>query len=107
MSESLIFITILYQNKMATNLFKIYNFLKKQKDINYMSPTEIKEMRLSRYHMTQVAFAQLIEVPAKTYMQWEQGRHTPDSGSRKLLLIANQYPDLFLKNKDEILKLFI
>lgn len=92
---------------MAENLLDIYNFFKQSQDKNCLSPQQIKEMRISRYRLTQKAFAELLEVPAKTYMQWEQGRYTPDSGSRKLLLIANQYPDLFLRHKDHILKLFI
>lgn len=90
---------------MAENLLKIYNFLNQQKAKNYLTPIQLKEMRISRYRLTQKAFAELLEVPAKTYMQWEQGRYTPDSGSRKLLLIANQYPDLFLTHRDHILKL--
>ena len=93
--------------KMSKNLLGIYNFFKNQKDGNCLTPMQIKEMRIVHYRLTQVAFAKLLEVPAKTYMQWEQGRYTPDSGSRKLLLIANQYPEIFLKHKDQILKLFV
>lgn len=106
MSVTLIFITIYLLKKMSENLLEIYNFFKEQKDRNCLTAEQIKEMRIFRYRLTQVAFAKLLEVPAKTYMQWEQGRYTPDSGSRKLLLIANQYPDIFLKHKDEIRKLF-
>ena len=92
---------------MSTSLLEIYNFFKKEKDKSCLTPKQIQEMRIFKYRLTQKAFAELLEVPPKTYMQWEQGRYTPDSGSRKLLLIANQYPDIFLKHKDEILTLFI
>jgi DNA-binding transcriptional regulator YiaG len=77
-----------------------------QQNQKWLQPAELKEMRLIQYKMTQVDFGRLLGVSECTYINWEQGRYTPSSPARSLLLIARDYPDVFLKNRKKLLKLF-
>ena len=73
----------------------------------WLQPSELKEMRLDQYKMTQVDFGRLLGVSEGTYINWEQGRYTPTSPAWSLLLMARDYPDIFLKNRKKLLKLFM
>ena len=54
--------------------------------------------------MTQEQFAQLIGVLLDTYRTWEQGRYKPSSPAQSLLLIVRDYPDIFLKNREQFIQ---
>lgn len=86
------------------NILELYEHI--EKSANWYTPSKIKEMRMLQYRMTQVEFAKLIGVVESTYKQWERGRRTPSSAARSLLLIAKDYPEIFMKNREKILTLF-
>jgi DNA-binding transcriptional regulator YiaG len=87
------------------DIVELYQRIKQSQ--KWLQPLELKEMRLSQYKMTQVDFGRLLGVSEHTYINWEQGRYTPSSPARSLLLIARDYPDIFLKNRQKLLKLFM
>mgnify|MGYP006345717957 CR=1 FL=1 len=86
------------------DILELYQRIKKSQ--KWLQPSELKEMRLTQYKMTQVDFGQLLGVSEGTYINWEQGRYNPSSPARSLLLIARDYPEVFLKNKKKLLELF-
>jgi len=85
------------------DILELYQRIKQSQ--KWLQPSELKEMRLTRYKMTQVDFGRLIGVSEGTYINWEQGRYTPSSPARSLLLIARDYPEVFLKNRKKLLEL--
>ena len=86
------------------DILELYQRIKQSQQ--WLQPSELKEMRLVQYKMTQVDFGRLLGVSEGTYINWEQGRYTPSSPARSLLLIARDYPDVFLKNRQKLLELF-
>lgn len=86
------------------DILELYQRIKQSQ--KWLQPSELKEMRLMQYKMTQVDFGRLIGVSEGTYINWEQGRYTPSSPARSLLLIARDYPEIFLKNRKKLLELF-
>lgn len=87
------------------DILELYQRIKQSK--KWLQPSELKEMRLVQYKMTQAKFGQLLGVAEGTYINWEQGRYTPSSPAQSLLLIARDYPEVFLKNRQKLLELFI
>jgi DNA-binding transcriptional regulator YiaG len=85
------------------DILELYQRIKQSQE--WLQPSELKEMRLTQYKMTQVDFGRLLGVSEGTYINWEQGRYTPSSPARSLLLIARDYPDIFLKNRKKLLEL--
>jgi len=85
------------------DILELYQRIKQSQ--KWLQPSELKEMRLVQYKMTQVDFGRLLGVSEGTYINWEQGRYTPSSPARSLLLIARDYPDVFLKNRQKLLEL--
>ncbi len=85
------------------DILELYQRIKQSQE--WLQPSELKEMRLVQYKMTQVDFGRLLGVSEGTYINWEQGRYTPSSPARSLLLIARDYPDVFLKNRQKLLEL--
>ena len=70
-------------------------------NIKIMTPSKIKEIR-KQYGVTQVAFADLIEVKFETYRSWEEGRRYPSSPGYAILCIAERHPQIILKNRNKI-----
>jgi len=60
-----------------------------------MSPLDIREIR-QNYKLTQVEFAQLLNVSLRTLQNWEQGRRTPEGPAKILLSVAAVHPEAIL-----------
>ena len=61
--------------------------------VSEFSNEEIKCLR-SNLHLTQLAFAQLIGVSAKTVEAWEKGTNTPNGPARRLIGMIKDDPRL-------------
>ena len=61
--------------------------------VNDFSHDEIKVLR-SSLHLTQLAFAQLIGVSAKTVEAWEKGTNSPNGPARRLIGMIKEDPQL-------------
>jgi DNA-binding transcriptional regulator YiaG len=68
-----------------------------------MNLEKIKKIRAS-YGLTQESFAELLGVKYNTLRSWEGGYRFPSSPAAALLYIADQYPDVFIKNRRKIMK---
>ena len=88
---------------LESDLVELYN--KVRKNQKRLHPSEIRAIRVGQYNMTQGNFAQLIGVVLDTYRTWEQGRWVPSSPAQSLLIIARDYPEIFLKNREKFLQL--
>ncbi len=86
------------------NLFKLYKNMGAKKGREWLTPTEIKNTRKSIYKLTQVEFAELLDISYHTYKNWECSDRNPASPSAALLHMARFYPAVFLKNRKAILK---
>jgi len=84
------------------NIFELYKKLKRNGD--WVTPKNLRQTRKELYGMTQVEFADLIDISYKTYVNWEQGRRTPCSPSQALLHIVSSDKELFLKNRRKFLE---
>lgn len=71
----------------------------------WYSPKAIRKMRKFQYRLTQKDFSNLIGVCQKTYENWEQGVNKPPSAARRLLLIVRDHPEIFLKNREKIIRM--
>jgi len=60
-----------------------------------LSKEEIIRLRKSM-HVSQSAFAVLLNVSARTVQKWEQGENSPNGSSLRLLAIARKEPDALL-----------
>ena len=54
------------------------------------APAEVR----ARVGMSQVRFAQLLGVSARTLQQWEQGRRQPSGSARTVLRISARHPEV-------------
>lgn len=61
--------------------------------VSEFSRDEIKGLR-SSLHLTQLAFAQIIGVSAKTVEAWEKGTNTPNGPARRLIGMIKEDPQL-------------
>ncbi|WPY01892.1 XRE-type DNA-binding domain protein (plasmid) [Candidatus Trichorickettsia mobilis] len=68
-----------------------------------MTPDRIKAIRKS-FNLTQVAFSNFIMVGYETYRSWEEGRRFPSSPGYAVLVIAEQSPEAFIKNRKDVIK---
>jgi len=84
------------------NVFELYKKLKRNGE--WIKPAKLRQTRKVMYGMTQVAFADLLDVTSSTYISWEQGRYTPSSPSQALLHIVSSDKELFLKNRRKFLE---
>lgn len=71
-----------------------------------LTPNRIRSIR-KYFKLTQVAFSDFLMVGYETYRSWEEGRRYPSSPGYTILMIAEKYPDVFVKNREEIIKEFI
>ena len=90
---------------MSTKTFVIKELLKKYNTSNHLnlSAQRIKDIRKA-YGLSQTKFSNLIMVKFETYRKWEYNYYPPSSPGKAILLIAEQYPDIFLKYRAQILK---
>jgi len=51
-------------------------------------------------NLTQVEFAQLLDVSVDAVRDWEQGRRSPRGAARTLLRIAMEHPDILARLND-------
>ena len=59
-------------------------------------PDQIKRIR-GRMELSQPVFAAALNVSPETIRAWEQGKREPDGATLRLLEVADQHPDVFLK----------
>jgi len=86
------------------DLLELYNKIRENQ--NWITSSAIKELRMVQYRLTQAEFARLLMISLPTLQNWERGRYSPSSPARSLLLIAKDYPEIFMKNRKKILTLF-
>ncbi|MGC0371987.1 MAG: hypothetical protein DGJ47_000691 [Rickettsiaceae bacterium] len=84
------------------NISDLYQNLKQTNE--FCEPKYLKKTRKRLYRLTQVAFADLLNIPSKTYVNWEQGRYTPCASAQILLYIATYKKKLFLENREDFVK---
>jgi putative transcriptional regulator len=60
------------------------------------SPDEIKKIR-GHMDVSQPVFAAALNVSPETIRAWEQGKREPDGATLRLLEVAQEHPDVFLK----------
>lgn len=80
-------------------------YFKAGENQEWYSPKAIREIRRVQYRLTQKEFSNLIGVFQRTYEEWEYGRSRPSSAARRLLLIVRDYPEIFLKNREKIIRM--
>ena len=61
----------------------------------HWSKTKIASLRKDRFHMSQPAFAALLNITASTVRAWEQGRKEPSGAAERLLQVAEGDPGVF------------
>ena len=64
-------------------------------------PSEVLEVPEPKYireklNLSQVEFAEFLGVKIGTLRNWEQGRRSVPATAKRLLKIADKYPDVFL-----------
>jgi DNA-binding transcriptional regulator YiaG len=68
-----------------------------------MTPDRIKAIRKS-FNLTQISFSNFIMVGYETYRSWEEGRRFPSSPGYAILVIAEKFPEVFIKNRTDVIK---
>jgi len=71
--------------------------------LSEMTAERIRSIRKA-YGLTQVGFADLLGLKFETYASWEKGRRFPSSPGCAVLMIAEKYPQVFLKKRRDIIK---
>lgn len=56
---------------------------------------QIRDIR-DQLELSQPVFAAALNVSPETIRAWEQGKREPDGATRRLLEVAQQYPEVFL-----------
>jgi putative transcriptional regulator len=59
-------------------------------------PDEIRRIR-SSMELSQVLFAAALNVSPETVRAWEQGKREPDGPTQRLLEVAQDHPEVFMK----------
>ena len=67
-----------------------------------LSPSKVKAIR-TKFKLTQNDFATLIGVKYHTYKAWEIGHRAPSSPACAILTIADQFPENFISNREQII----
>ena len=62
----------------------------------YIEEPNAKEIR-KKFNLTQVEFANLLNISVATLRNWEQGRRNPEGPARVLLKIADTNPEVLIK----------
>jgi DNA-binding transcriptional regulator YiaG len=66
-----------------------------RKALQPMKPTQIRAIR-KKWGASQAIFAEILNVPMKTYISWESGYKNPSGAALKLLTIAKEKPEALL-----------
>ena len=61
-----------------------------------LTPEIIRSTR-NRLGLSRAVFAHMIRVPIRTVERWEQGRSGPPESAAVLILMAQRYPDAFVR----------
>jgi putative transcriptional regulator len=64
-----------------------------EKPLEHSDPATFVRQVRSRCGLTQVAFAEKIEVPLETVRNWEQGKRSPRGPARALLKLIDRAPE--------------
>ena len=65
-----------------------------ERTVNHSDPATFVRHVRSRCGLTQIAFAEKIEVPVETVRNWEQGKRSPRGPARALLRVIDKAPDV-------------
>lgn len=60
---------------------------------NSVTPNEVAAARL-KTGLSQVQFAKVLHISARTLQEWEQGRRQPSGAARALIQIAFRHPEI-------------
>jgi putative transcriptional regulator len=61
----------------------------------HWNKAKIAALRKERFHLSQPAFAAILNVTASTVRAWEQGRKEPSGAADRLLQVADSDPSVF------------
>ena len=61
----------------------------------YVEEPNAKEIR-AKFHLTQMEFANMLNISVATLRNWEQGRRRPEGPARVLLNVANRNPEVLM-----------
>ena len=61
----------------------------------YIEEPNPKEIR-AKFHLTQVEFANMLNISVATLRNWEQGRRRPEGPARVLLNVADRNPEVLM-----------
>jgi len=62
-----------------------------------LSAEDIIRIRAEQFGVSQDVFAKLLNVSTKTVQAWEQGRNTPTGATLRLIRLAQESPNILLK----------
>jgi len=68
---------------------------RERKALKPLRPTQILAIR-KKWGTSQAMFAEILNVPKKTYISWESGYKKPSGAALKLLTIAQEKPEALL-----------
>jgi DNA-binding transcriptional regulator YiaG len=68
---------------------------RKRKPLQPLKPAQIRAIR-KKWGASQAIFADILNVPKKTYISWESGYKNPSGAALKLLMIAKEKPEALL-----------
>jgi putative transcriptional regulator len=83
-------------NKLLDSTKEAKEILNNKKEASrtfYIDEPNAKDIR-SKFNLTQVEFATLLNISVNTLRNWEQGRRTPEGPAKVLLNIANSHPEV-------------
>jgi len=65
----------------------------KAERVSHVEPNEVVEAR-SRIGLTQIQFAEVLNISPRTLQEWEQGRRKPSGPAQALIQIAARHPEV-------------
>ena len=68
---------------------------RERKPLKPLKPAQIRAIR-KKWGVSQAIFADILNVPKKTYISWESGYKNPSGAALKLLMIAKEKPEALL-----------
>jgi len=68
---------------------------KKSARTTVVKEPDVKAIR-DRFQLSQLRFAALLDISARTLQNWEQGRRKPQGPARRLLQIVERHPHVLL-----------
>lgn len=68
---------------------------RERKALKPLKPAQILAIR-KKWGASQAVFAEILNVPMKTYISWESGSKNPSGAALKLLKIAREKPEALL-----------